>query len=83
MRLISVLKRDIMSIKGKICRILWRWNIMVFAQKSARCIFLQKKYDKQKIELPTRMPSSGILGIKISTTSMKTGREEYNEPPKR
>lgn len=74
-----MLKSGIMLLKGKICRILRRWHAMNSIKKSARCIFLQKKYDKHKIELPTNMPASGILGIKIYTANAKNRSDEYNE----
>ena len=69
---------DIMQIKKKICKILQRWHNMVSVKKSEKCIFLQKKYDKHKIELPKHMPSSGILGIRISRTSIRSRSDKYD-----
>ena len=56
---------------------------MVSIKKSTKCIFLQRKYDKHRRELPTHMPSSGILGMKISQTKILSGRvKSQNENSK-
>lgn len=76
-------KYSIMSIKIKICKIFQRWHTMVSINKSSKCIFLQRKYDKHRRELPSHMPSSGILGMKISQTKIISGRvKSQNENSK-
>ena len=47
---------------------------MISVKRSSNCIFLQKRYDKQRRELPMHMPSSGILGMQISQTKIALRR---------
>lgn len=58
----------------KIYRILKRCQNMIKVKQSSRCILVQKKYEKQKRELPMSVPSCGILGIRISQTKIVSGR---------